>query len=622
MLQFFRSNAKGMVGKTIVGTIVVIFTLWGAQSIVAISTGDKAPVTVNGQDITEYQVSRMTDIQKRNIQSQLGEAFDPDLINDSMIRDSVIQSLVQQQLEWQAAIDLDMALSDEAITEIIVSAPVFQVDGKFNKDTYTRLIGQYGYTPKDYVGVVRQDLLNSQLKIGLINSGFILDSEVKSVLHLEDQTRDVSLLTVNPSDFADLVEIDEEEIQNYYDANREIFRTEEALVVDYVILSRTKLLGTLSVSDDELQAAYDIYKQQQSAKVEKSIAHILVTTDTMSDSEAKKRVNDLKTRAVAGESFDMLAKTYSEDTGSAEFGGDLGAFTPGLFVAEFDDAVDGMAQAGDLVGPVKTDFGYHLIKLTKQGSPAIDSLTQVSASLRSSILDRKVADELILLTEDLTNLAFSESNLDTISNQFELTVETSEAFRRSGGPGIFSDASVIEAAFAPTVMEDDENSEVVALADGSLMVMHLNDYKKADFMPVAEVRDNIVAALTVAGARDLADDYARTLLDDVKVSGSLDTQSDVVWLQYPSVSRSGSELNDDVTARAFTLAKPASDGFSIDLITTQDGVISLVAVTAVHESDENNDAEGFDDYLGSLVSESEYTQWFEGIAAAAKISYK
>lgn len=622
MLQFFRSNAKGMVGKTIVGTIVVIFTLWGAQSIVAVSTSAKAPVTVNGQDITEYQISRMTDIQKRNIQSQLGEAFDPDLLNDLMIRDSVIASLVQQQLEWQAAIDSGMALSDEAITEIIVSAPVFQVNGIFDKDTYTRLIGQYGYSPKDYVGVVRQDLLNSQLKIGLINSGFILDSEVNAVVQLEDQTRDISLFTVTPSDFADLVEIDDEGIQNYYDANRELFRTEEALVVNYVILSRSRLQDKMTVSDDELRAAYDVYKQQEANKIEKSIAHILITTDTLSDSEAKKLVSELKDRATAGESFDSLAMAYSEDTGSSDFGGDLGVFLPGMFVAEFDDAVNGMQQAGELVGPVKTDFGYHLIKLTKKGSPQVSTLAQMEATLRTDIVDRKVRDELLLLTEDMTNVAFSESNLEVIANQFELTIETSEAFRRSGGPGIFADENVVDAAFAPTVMEDDENSEVVTLADGSLMVMHLNAYQKADFKAVAEVRDNIIAALTVSGARDLADEYARTLLNDIKDAGSLDVNNDVVWSQYPSVSRSGSELSDEVTGRAFKLSKPTAGAFSIDLLTTEEGIISLVAVTAIHDSDGTKDTEGFDDYLGSLVSESEYGQWFDGVAADAKIIYR
>jgi len=287
MLQFFRSNAKGMLGKVIVGTIVVIFTLWGANSIVAVSVGDNPPVSVNGVDISEYQVSQMIDIQKRNIQAQLGDAFDPDLINDAMIRDSVIQSLIQQQLEWQASNEMGMALSDEAITEIIVNAPVFQLDGKFDTDTYTRLIGQYGYSPKDYVGVVRQDLMNSQLKIGLINTGFILNSEVKAIAHLEDQTRDVSVLAVMPADFAESVVIEEDDITAYYDANRAMYRTEEALVVDYVILSRSKLLDSMTASTAELEEAYDIYKQRQAALVEKTIAHILITPDNYSDSEAK-----------------------------------------------------------------------------------------------------------------------------------------------------------------------------------------------------------------------------------------------------------------------------------------------------------------------------------------------
>jgi len=622
MLQFFRSNAKGMLGKVIVGTIVVIFTLWGANSIVAVSVGDNPPVSVNGVDISEYQVSQMIDIQKRNIQAQLGDAFDPDLINDAMIRDSVIQSLIQQQLEWQASNEMGMALSDEAITEIIVNAPVFQLDGKFDTDTYTRLIGQYGYSPKDYVGVVRQDLMNSQLKIGLINTGFILNSEVKAIAHLEDQTRDVSVLAVMPADFAESVVIEEDDITAYYDANRAMYRTEEALVVDYVILSRSKLLDSMTASTAELEEAYDIYKQRQAALVEKTIAHILITPDNYSDSEAKKLLNGLKDRIAAGESFEALAKEFSEDTGSSDFGGDLGAFSEGMFVAEFDDAVKGMSAAGDVVGPVKTDFGFHLIKLTKLGSPMVAPFAAMEAELRNTVVGRKASDEMLLLHEDLTNAAFSESNLDSIADQFELTIETSERFTRSSGPGFFADSNVSEAAFAPVVIDDDENSEVVALADGSLMVMHLNTYQQADFKPLEDVRDSIVATLAVRGAQDMANNYAITLMDDIKASGNLDADTQFEWTAYPSVARSGSDLNEVLTGRAFAMPKPASDGFSIDRVTTQDGVVSLVVVTAVHESDDTADVTGFDDYLGSLVSESEYTQWFDGIAATAKISYK
>lgn len=622
MLQFFRSNAKGMLGKVIVGTITVIFTLWGANSIVAISSGDKAPVSVNGVDITEYQISQMTDIQKRNIQAQLGESFDPDLINDAMIRDSVIQALIQQQLEWQTSNDMGMAFSDEAITEIIVTAPVFQVDGKFDKDTYTRLIGQYGYSPKDYVNVVRQDLMNSQLKTGLINSGFILDSEVKAVAHLEDQTRDVSVLAVNPADFADDVVLEDDAIQAYYDQNRVQYRTEESLVVDYVILSRNKLAESMKATDAELAEAYEIYKQQQLVKIEKTIAHILITSENHSDSDAKELLTELKERIAAGESFEDLAKQYSEDPGSSDFGGDLGAFTEGAFVAEFDDAVNAMSAEGDITGPIKTDFGFHLIKLTKLGSPVVAPMAEVKSTLRNTIIDRKTADEMLLLHEDLTNLAFSDSNLNAIADQFELTIETSEVFTRSGGPGIFSDSNVAEAAFAPTVVDDNENSEVVTLSDGSLMVMHLNSYQQADIKPLADVRDSIVATLTVSSAQDLANEYAITLMDDIKSSGNLDVETALEWTAYPAIARSGSDLNEVLVGRAFAMAKPASDGFSIDRVTTQDGVVSLVVVTAVYESDDTKDVTGFDDYLGSLISESEYTQWFEGIASDAKISYK
>ena len=626
MLQFFRSNAKGVLGKTIVGAIVLVFTLWGAQSIVAISTSNDAPVSVNGVDISEYEVSKLTDIQKRNIQAQMGDAYDPSLISDSMIRQSVIQNLVTQELEWQTALDLDMAMSDELVTKVIINTKAFQADGKFDQDTYMRVLGQYGYAPIEYKEMVRQDLVNFQLKRGLLASGFILDHEVDHVSALESQTRDFSVLTITPEQFSDQVSIEADDVEAYYQENKGQFRTEELLSVDYVVLSKDKISESLIVSKTDLDQAYDNYVSQQGGNIDKSIAHILITADSRTDSEAETLAEELKQRIASGESFADIATEYSDDPGSAASGGELGVYAPGMFVEEFEQAVNSLNTKGDITGPVETDFGYHLIRLTDKADAEVASFESQETRLRDLVLDRKVSEELLVLKEDLTNLAFSESNLIAIADQFELDIETSELFSRSGGSGLFADTSVVNAAFDLSVVEEDENSEVVTLADGSLMIMHMSDYQDADYKPVDEVSDQIRSVLIQEASAQEAVVTADQLMVDLREADSINSvEVSQNWTDYQQVTRSGSEVSQDILSEVFKMAKPASNSYSLAKVSLADGSVVIIALNQVSEAESQfteEDMLGIENYLSSLVSEADYEQWFNSVVENAKVNYR
>jgi len=626
MLQFFRSNAKGVLGKTIVTAIVLVFTLWGAQSIVAISTSNDAPVSVNGVDISEYEVSKLTDIQKRNIQAQLGDAYDPSLISDAMIRQSVLQNLVSQELEWQAALDLGMAMSDEIVTEIIVNTKSFQTDGLFDQDTYTRVLGQYGYAPIEYKEMVRQDLINFQLKRGLLASGFILDHEVDRVSALESQTRDFGVLVISPEQFIGQVSVEADDIEAYYQENKGQFRTDELLSVDYVVLSKDKIAESLVVSDQDIEDAYENYVTQQSGNVDKSIAHILITSESRSDSEAKSLANSIKQRVDAGESFATLAEEFSDDPGSAASGGELGIYFPGMFVEEFEQAVNSLQSEGDLTGPVKTDFGYHLILLTDISETQVASFESQESRLRNIVLDRKVSDELLVLKEELTNLAFSESGLVGVAEQFELVIETSELFGRSGGAGLFADSSVVSAAFDPSVVEEDENSNVVTLADGSLIIMHMNDYQSSGYKPVAEVSDLISNVLTREASAQEAIKVADRLMVDLAEAGSITAvEVDREWSNYQQVARSGADVPQEILFEVFKMAKPVESNYSLSKVSLTDGSVAIIALNLVAENEPQfteEDRLGIENYMSSLISEAEYEQWFNGVEENSKVKYR
>ena len=626
MLDFFRHNARGTLGKVIVGAIVVVFTLWGAESIVSISGGGNSPASVNGTDISEYEVQRQTMFQQRQLQQQFGNNFDPSFFNEAFVRQNVIQSLVNQQLQLQAAQDIGIAFSDSEVTSIIVGNPAFQLDGNFDEDVYRRTIGQQGFTPQQYKEAVRQDMLTRHLRSGIVNTAFSLESEVTQLAKLENQTRDIRALTISVNDLKANVELTDEEVSSYYESNKARFRTEDQVKVDYVQLTPDALKANTNASDEEIQSAYDEYVSGSKAEVSKTLSHILVAVDDDTNKkQARELIAEIQGKISAGDDFAALAKEYSDDPGSKDSGGSLGEMQPGLFVQEFEEAALALEKAGDVSGPVETDFGIHIIKLDEIATPEIASLADKRDELAAEIVEDKVADELIQLQEQMSNAAFAAPDLTDIASDFELTVATSEFFPAAGGQGIFADQNLVKASFAEGVVDKDENSDVISLPDGSLVVVHLNEFKGADFQPLDEVRAQVEAQLKDNKAKEKAEADAEKLLADLQGGAELESvvEQGYSWQEHNGVTRKAGEVNASILQEAFKLPKPAADGYSFGQSTGFNGDVTLIAVTNVADvSDAEDTGDNLDSYLVSQTSEGEYENWFNQSRSEADINIR
>lgn len=617
MLEFMRSNAKGMLGKVIVFVIVVVFALWGAESIVSISTGGNAPASVNGVDIKESEVQRLTQIQLRNIQEQLGGQVDPAFLNEALVRGNVIQSLINQQLELQSAQEAGLAYSDESVTEMIVESPVFQVDGSFDEETYRRLVSQSGYTPLQYKEVIRQGMMTSHLRSGLVNTAFSLPNEVETVLNLEKQQRSFSYLTLSVEDSKAEVELTDEEIEQYYQVNRNLFKTDEQVKVDYLVLNREWVSRKVTVSEQEIQDAYQVYLNEAQNNQQRFVSHILISSD---NDNAQELAGEIKSKLDQGADFSELAKEYSDDPGSKDNAGSLGVLQPGVFVPEFEQAANLLAEIGQISEPVKTDFGYHVIKLDSIKTVSVNSFTNERNRLKDQLLTAKVDDELLVLQDELSNIVYSSPKLTEAAEQYELTVESSEFFSRKGGDGIFSNQALVEAAFSDPVLNQSENSEVVTLADGSLAVVRLNEFKPADFQPLEEVRDQVVAQLTVEKARQLVQNKAADQLKQLKQGGTELSN----WTEVKAADRNFTEVDQPVMTRVFKMPKPDGGQQSFAQVPQANGDITLVALSEVITETEKSedDLENMNAYLASLNSEAEFENWFIAVREESDIDVK
>ena len=365
MLHYIREKAQGWVAWFIVGLISIPFALWGLDSYLT-GEGDVVVATVNGDNINQSDLQRSLQQYRDQMRSTLGDDFDPAMFQGSAVRLAIIDDLIEQRLLLDAAVELGQRVPDGQIAQFIRSTEAFQVDGQFDIEQYQMVLGRAGFTPSAYEAQLRNDLLTQQLIQYVERSALASDFEVQRLLRLENQQREIAYGVLPVSRYRDSVELDENAARDYYQANQAAYTAPEQVSVNYLRLSADTLAAAVEVDDDKLKAFYADNRQQFVGPEQRRASHILIEGD---DAAAKAKIDDLAQQLKDGADFAELAQEHSDDSGSSEAGGDLGFFQRDVMDPAFEEAVFAL-EVGEVSEPVKTEFGYHLIKLTEIDAPA------------------------------------------------------------------------------------------------------------------------------------------------------------------------------------------------------------------------------------------------------------
>ena len=501
MLQAIRDGSKGIVAKIIVGLIILTFALFGIESIVALGGGADAPAEVNGEEIGDRQVAQMMDLQKRRLKSQFGENFDPSMISDTMLRKAAVESLINESLLKQAATEGGVYFSDIEIDKLIVQSPEFQVAGVFDRDQYDLVLRSAGYTRSTHRQLLRSNLITQQAQSAWQLTSFATSDEEKRSAQLESQTRDFSFIQYDLAKTKETVEVSVEEKQKYFAENSNQFMTQESVVVDYIELHKSDLMVDVEVNDDELQGRYESIKAESLAKREYRAAHILLLEN---NDASQTTLSEVQAKLAAGEAFESLAGTYSQDDSSKMSGGDLGFAGSDVYEPEFADALTSLAK-GEVSQVVQTRDGLHLIKLVDTRQPEVADFTDLKDSLSQDIKSEKAQSLYIERLEALNDEAFSANALVEPAKTLGLVVKSSQEFTRAGGQGIANNNKVVQAAFSEGVLYDDANSEVIELSDSHAVVLHLKVFKESVVKEFTAVEGQVEALLrNKKGAEALA----------------------------------------------------------------------------------------------------------------------
>lgn len=616
MLQSMRDNSQGIIAKILVGLIIVVFALWGVDSLVGLATAKPAPAIVNGAEITEQEVFRGVELQRRQILNQMGADADPAMLDDNLLRKSVLDSLVDRTLQETTADDRGLFVSEEMLDQLIVNTPDFQVEGRFDRNQFEATLRSAGFTPLSYRDLLRTMTLVDQQRRAYADSAFVTPAELDRMLELNRQTRDIRYALIAPDEAS--VEISDAELQAAYDERSALMQTPEQLVMDYVLLELEQFAFPDQVSEAELNTAYENLKADFQGQEERFARHILLeVNDSQSAEQAVAKAAELRQQIEAGADFAELAKAESQDIGSAPMGGELGYMTKGFFAGAFDDALFALNE-GEVSEPVTTEFGVHLIKLDSIRQTEAPSFAEAEYDLREQIAQQEAEASYVVALERLADLAFSSGDLVAASEELGLKIETSEPFAKSGGEGLFANQRVIRAANSDTVLIEQLNSDLVELDSGRTMVLHLNEEIPARQLTLDDVREDLIAQLKQEKAAKAAAEQAEAFVQQLNAGET----PELVFETAQAVMRGAdSGLPPQLVSRAFAQPKPVSTSVftSIKLI---DGSAAVLTVDAVGVADEQLEAEQRQQIgrmLANLQGEKAFNAYFEQLKASAEI---
>ncbi|MEE8874293.1 SurA N-terminal domain-containing protein [Pseudomonas helleri] len=620
MLQNIRDNSQGWIAKTIIGVIVALMALTGFDAIFQATSHSKDAAKVNGEEITQVELSQAVDMQRRQLMQQLGKDFDPALLDEKMLHDAALKGLIDRKLLLQGANQAKFSFSEAALDQVILQTPEFQDNGQFSPERFDQVIRQLGYGRLQFREMLGQEMLIGQLRAGLAGSGFVTDEEVNAFARLEKQTRDFATLNIKADPAA--VKVSDDEVKAYYDEHAKEFMTPDQVVIDYIELKKSAFFDQVAVKDDELQALYQ--KEIANLAEQRRAAHILIeVNDKVSDAQAKAKIEDIQQRLAKGESFEALAKEFSQDPGSAANGGDLGFAGPGVYDPTFETAVYALKK-DQVSEPVRTSFGYHLIKLLGVEAPEVPSFASLKDKLTRDLKTQQVERRFVDATKQLEDSAFEASDLAQPAQELNLTVHTSAPFGREGGEGIAANRAVVQAAFSTEVMDEGANSTALELDPETVVVLRVKEHLKPEQLPLEAVASSIHAHLVKEQAAGAAKAKAEGIIKDLR-DGKLALNQPVAgqsWKVDEAVTRGQDGIDPVVLQAVFRMPKPAAkDKPTFSTVSLADGTVVVLRLNGVNDDAKLTDEEkaSYRRFLASRSGQQDFAAYRKQLENEAKV---
>lgn len=638
MLQIIRERAQGLIVWTIVGLIIITFALFGLSSYLS-GSSTNAIATVNGDNISQRDFQRAYRDYQDRLRQMLGANYRADMFKPAMVKQEVINGLVNQHLLTQYLADQKIYPADQLIAEEIHNIPAFKnAKGEFSNERYQELLQRQGMTPVGFEADLARDIAGQQLASALKNTAFVTAKELALYQRLKHQQRNVGYLLLEKSAYLGSAVVADADIEKYYQAHSNEFMTPEQVKLNYVELDLAKRSANVAIDEAKIKAYYETnratyIKQQEQRKA----SHILIKVDKETDdATALAKLNALLAEYKAGKSFAELARKNSQDPGSARQGGDLGYFGRGVMNPAFEKAAFSLKK-GEVSQPIKSRFGYHLILLTDSKPAVYRPYSEVKEQIKKQLQMTAAEQDFYVDAEKLDNLSYDvPDSLNAVVDELGLAQKQSPFFSRQGGRGLFANPKVIEAAFSDDVLGQGRNSSVIEISSTHLVVLRLGEHQAAQQKPLAEVKADIAKRLQSQAAQQQAVKDAQAVLAAIKAGGTASAWSKENkkgrWLTAGFIGRTASldplaeagkqtQLPAELRQKAFEMSPSNEEQPSVDMLTLMNGdvaVLSLGKIKDVHVTEALTSQ--YRQQLQQAMGSADYNFFMQGLREEADIS--
>ncbi len=634
MLQIIREHAQGVIVWTIVGLIIITFALFGLSSYLSGSSKNYV-ARINGVEIGENQFRRELQNYQSRLQQMLGKNFQADMFSPEMIKQEVVNGLISRELMTQYLEDKKYYVAPVKLAAEIHAIDAFKDEGgQFSKARYQELIRRQGMSEGGFEQQLARDVASQFLQSGIGQSDFATDTEVQQFLKLNNQQRDIGYLTISKQPYLKNVSASSEQLETYYNSHKNEFMNPEQISVEYVELDLDKLAKAYEITDAAIQQHYDSHRQSYVSQPEqRRVSHILIKVDDKTDEKsALKTFGDIEKRLKKGEPFNKLAKEFSQDPGSAKQGGDLGLFGRGVMDKAFEESAFGL-QKGQVSKPVRSAFGYHLIKLEEVNAEKVRTFADVKESIRKELQIQQAEQTFYSLSEKLNNITYEQpGSLQPVVDALGLTLQKTELFDRRGGKGIAAKQKIASAAFSDEVLNLGRNSDLIELSDTHLVVLRKLEQQQASQKPLAEVSKIIQERLRDQLAKQQVGEQLQKALQrlqggesPVKLAKSIKGAD---WSRAGLIKRNvdtdkskkADKLDQQIRHKAFTMAKPEGQKPTWDKVSMLNGDGAVIGLYAIKVSGDKDKGQQDQDRLAQSSGSALFGRLLEQQRLQAKIA--
>ena len=555
MLQTIRDKFTGWIAIVFIGLLSMTLVIsFGNMDQTPLQ--DDVVITVNGEEITLFEFQEEFSNKLVEFQDLLGDEV-PEVLEQT-IKESAAEDLIIRRLLLDYLSNSGYRVSPEYVAELIRTNETFLLGGVFDIENYKAILASQGVTIEQFENDLRLQLEIDQLRRGFIETAFITNTEFTQFIELQMQERSGQLLTIDSSRFMDQVEIDPAEVSDYYESNLDLFQSNEEVDVEYLEINIEDVAQQVEFSADDLREYYENNLDRFVTNEERKSSHILIAIDDdTTDEQAAELIEEIQSK-LDTETFEDLAKEYSDDPGSAAVGGDLGWAEPGLFVPEFESALFSM-NVGEISAPVKTDFGYHLIRMDDIKTGQQQAFEDIEYELELEYSRLLAEEELFELADQMADLTLQSYNeLASVADKMSLELNNLDAFSRTGSSFLHQDPEMVNMLFSPGSIELGENTPLFQIGD-SVIVARAKAHRLPATREFSEVQTDIQSFLMNNRAMSLANEYAEDLKTQDSVIFAEIANEDGIQSEDFQILRNSTNYPRGLSEAIFSLHKDLID---------------------------------------------------------------